>query len=508
MPCRTGQKEKGVAMLVHDLIRQGRAGDPALVDNGRRISYGELTKATTACRDRLYGQGIRRGDRVAIFSRNSAEYVYAYMAVASLGAISVPINFQLSNREIAYILKDAGAKLLLTYKPLQLGDAMSALDADDVPQQDIQDCGTTDDSLASAPKLPEDFSEREPCVIIYTSGTTGNPKGAVLSHLNLVKNAEQMRIMTCKREHRVLCVLPMYHCFGWTCSVLYPLYCGASIIILDSFTPKETIEVIRTEKITDMYVVPSICSLLTKLAKPEDMASLRLVVSGGTTLPLKIEQDFISKFGVSIAEGYGLSEASPVVTMNPSDRVKVGSIGPLIPDIEARFIDSEGNEVPKGEPGELVIKGDNVMIGYWNLPEATAEALRDGWLHTGDVARMDEEGYIFIVDRLKDMIISMGENIYPREVEELVYKFPGIREAAVIGVDDKLRGQAGACFYSMQEGQKLNLRELKKFLQQNLALYKIPREFHELPELPRTATGKIAKREILKIFLTKKGLKD
>ena len=493
-------------MFVHEIIQQGRETDPAIVDQDRRFTYGELSKAVSAYRNRLYADGIRVWDRVAIFARNSAEYIFAYMAIASLGAIVVPINFQLSKREIAFILKDSGAKILLTYQTMQLDQELQDMGhLGSIVQYDIYSYGKPDASLPDAPSLPSSFDETNPCVIIYTSGTTGSPKGAVLSHRNLVSNsAEQMRIMTCKREHRVLCVLPMYHCFGWTCSVLYPLSCGASIVILDSFSPKETIDVIRTEKITDMYVVPSICSLLTKLAKPEDMASLRLVVSGGTTLPLKIEQDFIEKFGVSIAEGYGLSEASPVVTMNPSNRVKVGSIGPLIPGVRARFIDAEGNDVPQGEAGELIIQGDNVMLGYWNLPEATKTALRGGWLHTGDVARMDEEGYIFIVDRLKDMIISMGENIYPREVEEIIYRFPGILEAAVIGVEDKLRGQAGACFYSMQEGQTLDLRGLKKFLQQNLALYKIPREFHELPSLPRTSTGKIAKREIVKLYLEKK----
>ena len=499
------KKSERVDMLVHELIQRGQEQDLSIVDGKRRFTYGETSKAINACRNRLYAKGIRRGDRVAIFSRNSAEFIFAYMGVASLGAIAVPINFQLSSREIAYIIVNAGAEHLLTYQPLDLDGALSALDYDkELRQHRIQGIGNPDDNLPDAPGLPANFDDMQPCVIIYTSGTTGSPKGAVLSHRNLVSNAHQMRFMTCEKQHRVLCVLPMYHCFGWTCSVLYPISCGAAVVILDTFTPKETIDVIRTEKVTDMYVVPSICSLLTKLAKPEDMASLRLVVSGGTTLPLKIAQDFMDKFGIPISEGYGLSEASPVVTMNPTGKAKVGSIGPLIPGVKARFVDSRGNDVPTGEPGELLVQGDNVMLGYWQLPEATAAALKNGWLHTGDVAYPDEDGYIFIVDRIKDMIISMGENIYPREVEELIYQFPGIREVAVIGVDDKLRGQAGACFYSLNENETLDLRLLKKFLQKNLALYKIPREFHELKELPRTATGKISKRQILQDYLEKK----
>ncbi|MBR1694620.1 MAG: AMP-binding protein, partial [Selenomonas sp.] len=306
--------------------------------------------------------------------------------------------------------------------------------------------------------------------------------------------------MGCKAEHTVLSVLPMYHVFGLTCSVFYPFSVGATVVILDSFTPKETISTIRDEKVTDLYIVPSICSLLTKLASGEDMKTVRLVVSGGTTLPLKIQQDFMGKFGVDICEGYGLSETSPVVTMNPPEKPKVGSCGPIVPGLKWRLIDAEGNDVPQGEAGELVVKGDNVMLGYWNLPDVTHDAMRGGWFHTGDVARADEEGYLFIVDRIKDMIISMGENIYPREVEELIYQFPGIYEAAVVGIEDKLRGQAGACFYSVQEGCTVNVRELKKFLQANLALYKIPREFHIMEKLPRTTTGKIAKKTILTEF--------
>ena len=497
--------EKENNMYVHDLVRQGAPDTIALVDHKRRITYRELEESTNHCRNRLYAAGVRKGDRVGIFSRNSAEFIYAYFGITSLGAVAVPINFQLSNREIAYIIKDAGIKHFLTYEPLNLVDALAALRCDlKVTQHDIKTMGKAKKGLAEAPALPADFDVHSPCVIIYTSGTTGSPKGAVLSHRNLIANAEQMHIMGCKAEHHVLCVLPMYHCFGWTCSVLYPLYSGAEVVILDSFTPKETISVIREEKVSDLYVVPSICSLLTKLATADDMKSLRLVVSGGTTLPLKIEQDFIEKFGVDICEGYGLSEASPVVTMNPVGMAKVGSIGPAVPGIEWKLVDALGHDVPKGECGELIVRGDNVMLGYWNMPEATQDTLRGGWLHTGDVARVDDDGYLFIVDRLKDMIISMGENIYPREVEELIYQFPGIYEAAVIGIEDKLRGQAGACFYSLHEGASVNIRELKKFLQANLALFKIPREFHQMDSLPRTSTGKIAKRKILETFQEKK----
>ena len=350
-------------MFVHELILQGKPEAMAIVDHERRFTYKETQQAVNNCRNRLYAAGVREGDRVGIFSRNSADFVFAYMGATSLGAIAVPINFQLSNREIAYIIKDSGIRVLLTYQPLNLVDALAALRCDlKVTQYDIKTMAKDSKKLAEAPALSADFDEHKPCATIYTSGTTGNPKGAVLSHRNLVANCEQMRDngMGCKAEHNVLCVLPMYHAFGWTCSALYSFFSGATVVILDSFTPKETIAVIREEKVTDLYIVPSICSLLTKLATTEDMKTLRLVVSGGTTLPLQIQQDFIKKFGVDICEGYGLSETSPVVTMNPPEKPIVGSCGKIVPGIEWKLIDAEGNSVPQGEAGELIVKGENI----------------------------------------------------------------------------------------------------------------------------------------------------
>ena len=217
---------------------------------------------------------------------------------------------------------------------------------------------------------------------------------------------------------------------------------------------------------------------------------------------MKLANNFISKFNIPICEAYGLSEASPMVTINPTGHAKQGSIGPLMPGIEARFIDSEGRDMPRGQAGELLLKGDNIMLGYWNMPKETAEAIDSaGWLHTGDIAQMDDDGYLHIVNRIKEMFISMGENVYPREVEEIIYRFPGIKDVAVIGIEDSRRGQVGICFYSTQSSAEVNIDELKQFLQKNLAMYKIPRDFYKLDELPRTSTGKISKREILENFL-------
>ncbi len=478
-------------MFVHELIERGRPEDIAIIDQGRHITYHTLTETVRRYRCELYVLGIRCGTHVAIFSRNSAEYIFAYMAIVSLGAIAVPINFQLSRREIAYIVRDAETHYILTHRPLKLEEEMQA----DAPLElDILHFADANNEV-SIPALSPDFTSQEPCSIIYTSGTTGKPKGAVLSHQNITSNAIQVeKALQIRREDKVLCVLPMYHCFAWTTCVTNPLYCGATITILDAFTPKETIRLIRKERLSILYVVPSICALLSRLASVEDLETVRNVIIGGTTLPRKIADDFAAHFGRDIMEGYGLSEASPVVAVNPPGHVKVGSIGLPLPGVEVKISGAEG------ETGELLVRGDNVMSGYWKQPEATQDAIRNGWLHTGDIARMDADGYLYIVDRLKDMIISMGENIYPREIEELVYQYPGIREAAVIAIPDRLRGQAGCCFYSVQENTTIDIRALKKFLQQNLALYKIPRDFRELPDLPKTSTSKIAKKELARLY--------
>ncbi len=485
-------------MLVHEIINNGYEADIAVVDEGHRITYAALKQGINRYRNRLYALGIRQGDRVGIFSRNSAEFIYAYMAAASLGAINVPINFQLSPRETAYIIQDAGVEHLLTYEPITFDEPLN------VTQYDIATFG--DEPAPDAPALPADFDENNPCVIIYTSGTTGNPKGAMLSHKNLVCNTRQCEVFKCRRDCRVLCVLPMYHCFEWTCAVLNTFYRGAANHVLRMFKPKDMIDMVRDQEITDIIAVPSIFKLVTALAKPEDFKTVRFFMSGGTTLPDKIVDEFKAKFGAPIAEGYGLSEASPAVFLTTHGEERQGSCGKLLAGTEVRLVDENGCDVPQGEVGEVWVRGGQVMLGYWNNPKATAEALdADGWLHTGDVGKVDADGYYYIVNRIKEMIISMGENIYPREVEEVVYRFDGIKDAAVIGVDDKLRGQVGACFFEVQDGATVNVRELKQFLQKNLALYKIPREFKQIAEMPRTSTGKISKRKILEDYLAAKG---
>lgn len=483
-------------MLVHELLYFGDPDHRAVFDQGRSYTYQELRNLVRLCRNALYAQGVRQRTPVAIFSRKSVHYIAAYLALASLGAIAVPINSQLSQRETGFILRDSEAKILLTDTPFDWASQEATCDLEGSLRQLPLEV-YLENREPDAPALPASFTDQEPFIIIYTSGTTGRPKGALLSHANVTCNAWQFQqVLRITEDDRVLAVLPLYHCFCLITALLNPLLVGASIYLYDSVNMKDLAHFIRDMGLTVLYLVPSLCSLLIRRGQPEDLDSVRYTVLGGTAMPLSLLRAFEAKYHQPIIEGYGLSEASPVVSVNPPERVKRGTIGLPLPRIQVKVADPSGREVPRGERGELLLKGPNVMLGYWHLPEATADALVDGWLHTGDVVVEDQDGCLRIVDRLKDMIISMGENIYPREIEELVYAYPGIDEAAVIGIPDKLRGQAGCCFYTVREGETVDPRALKKYLQQNLAIYKVPRVFRQLEAMPHLATGKIAKKEL------------
>lgn len=483
-------------MLVHELIFRGEA-DKIAFTGQEPVMYGLFQKKVEAYRAYLYAHGVQEGDNVGLFSRNSKEFIYAYMAVIGLGGVVVPLNFQLSSREIAYILKDAEVKTLVTMQELDIADALVQMGAEwQVAQHTIaaiEQAIAEEGAYTDAP-LCTTIDDSHDCVIIYTSGTTGNPKGAVLTHKNLISNATAFNsFVSVSSADNVLCVLPMYHAFSWMCAVINPLYYAASITILDAFAPKETMAAIADEKVTVVYGVPAIFNILARSGDTELLKTVRTFVSGGASLPESVAQKFFDRFGVKIQEGYGLSEASPVVTVNPIEKIKIGSIGIPLPGIEVK-VDVREGEYSGREVGELLVKGPNVMRGYYRLPEATAAALQDGWLHTGDVVYRDEEGYLFIVDRLKDMIITSGENVYPREIEELLYAYDGILEAAVVGVEDKLRGQSVKAFITLEADKTVDVKEVKQYLLKNLALYKVPREIVILDALPKNQTGKIMKR--------------
>lgn len=484
-------------MLVHQLIYQGEDNRIAFYDK-TEITYKQLQQEVVSYRDYFFAAGIRAGENVGLFSRNSVEFVISYMAIASLGAVVVPLNFQLAAREIAYIVKDAQMKHLVSAERLNLAAELAHYGyQQQVTQLIIPEFNQilAQQRFSPAPPLDAGFSDSRPCVIIYTSGTTGNPKGAILTHKNLISNAAAFReVLPVQATDNVLCVLPMYHCFAWTCAVLNALLCGSSITILEAFSPKETIATINKYGVSVVYGVPPMYNFLSRMGEADDLANVRFFVSGGASLPEKVAVQFLERYGKNIIEGYGLSEASPVVTLNPVEKTKYYSIGKALPGLDVKVLGSKDEPLPPGVVGELVVKGPSVMLGYYNLPLETSLALRDGWLHTGDLAYQDKDGYFYIVDRLKDMIISNGENIYPRQIEELLYAYPGITEAAVIGVPDELRGQAACAYIVMGEGQTFDKKAVKEYLQTHLAGYKIPRDFIVIDTLPKNQTGKVLKR--------------
>jgi len=483
-------------MLVHQIINHTDSNQVAFLGL-QQITYGDLEQKVTQYKNFFYQQGIRPGENVGLFSKNSPEFIYSYLAVVSLGAVVVPLNFQLVPREIAYIIQDANIKILITMTELDLAAELTSYHYN---QQLIQliipkfnEAMETLDQVAVP--VPAIFDDHTLCTIIYTSGTTGLPKGAMLTHRNLVSNAQAFSLL-CPHSpaDRTLCVLPMYHCFAWTVAVLTPLLNGCSIKILESFNIRETISSIRDNQLTIIAGIPTMFRLFTQWAAAEDFVHVRLFISGGSSLPQEISQSFMEKMGKQVVEGYGLSEASPVVSLNPVSNVKYCSVGKPLPGIDVRIISSDNLDLPPGQTGELLVRGPNVMLGYYKLPEDSTKAIQNGWLYTGDLAYIDKDGYIFIVDRIKDMIITSGENIYPREIEEILYTYPSVAEVAVIGVPDKLRGTTVCAYVVPTEGHLLNKKLLQGYLQKKIAAYKMPREFIIVNSLPKNSTGKILKK--------------
>ncbi len=490
---------EGDYLLVHDLIQTGTGDKIAIYEKGASYSYAQLQDKVARYRSYLQAKGVRPRDNVALYAKNSAAFIFSYMAIASLGGVVVPLNTMLTPREIAFILKDAEVKHIISDRDLSFADQYEegAVPPVKLLIPDIE-------KELSQERFPEPpavtLQNSDPCVILYTSGTTGRPKGALLSHRNLVSNAEAFTAVTeSGPDDNTLSVLPMFHSFGWTCCIAASLYNGASVTIVETFAPKEVIATIRDQGITMVMGVPAMYNFYTSLAKPEDLAGVRLFVSGGASLPLEIIERFYEKTKKHVIEGYGLSEASPVVSFNPLKLTKPGSIGLPVKDNKVKIVDDSGKELGCREIGELLVQGPNVMIGYYNLPAETAETLRNGWLHTGDLAYLDEDGYIFIVDRKKDIVIVSGLNVYPREVEEILYQYPAIKEAAAIGVPDKSRGESVRAYVVLKEDMKLDKKELRAFLKKNLAKFKLPREIIEIEALPKNATGKILKKELRKL---------
>lgn len=480
---------------------------PAFLFRRRRLTYRELAAAARTAAALLRRSGVRPEERVVLMLPNLPEFGIGYLGILMAGATVVPLNPLLKTEEVRYILEDSGTTAMMCLQaslPLLHAARQSLGRPIPVVVMDAP-AGAAGDSSYLAP--PPDLAPLAPArphvadiaACLYTSGTTGKPKGALLSHGNLIANLESFRqVLRLTEEDVFLAVLPLFHAYGGTVLFWEPLSLGASIVVEPRFVPDALLTAILQHRVTMFAGVPSMYAVLAGTPRPPgDFSALRLCISGGAPLPTEVLRAFEARYGIPIYEGYGPTECAPVLTVNPPfGKRKIGSVGPPIPQVELRVVDGQGKPLSPGEIGEIVARGPNVMRGYLNRPGETAEVLRDGWYHTGDLGRVDEDGYYYITDRKTDLILVGGLNVYPREVELVLCSHPAVAEAAVIGTPDPVRGEAPKALIILREGKDVSVQELLQWCRQRLANYKVPRSVVVVPDLPKTVTGKILKTEL------------
>jgi long-chain acyl-CoA synthetase len=476
------------------------AGDrPAVKLDDVVLDYEALWGATAHAAGLLRSLGVGEGDRVGMQMPNVPYFPVIYFGALRLGAVVVPMNPLLKDREVAYHLSDSGAKAIVAWHGFaQAAEAGAA--------QAGAECVIADDGFVQRLGEAEPFTDLvdraddDPAVIIYTSGTTGTPKGATLMHTNLAAGAETARELVDAGPDSVgLATLPLFHVFGMNSVMNMAVHCQGMITMLPRFEPGKALEIIQRDKVTSFAGVPTMYAAL--LHHPDhdsyDTSCLELCVSGGSAMPVEVLRAFDDAFGAKVLEGYGLSETTGMGSFNLPDRErKPGSIGLPVGGTEFRLVDDEDNDVGEGEPGEVVMRGPFVMKGYWNRDDATRDVMRGGWFHTGDIATRDDEGYYFIVDRKKDLIIRGGYNVYPREIEEVFYEHPAVREVAVLGVPHDDLGEEVGAAVALKDGESATPEELRDYIKQRVAAYKYPRRIWIVDELPKGPTGKILKREV------------
>jgi len=486
---------------------------PAILFHDQAITYADLAARVNRLAHALRGRGLTRGQRVALLLGNVPEMTIGYYAAVAAGGVCVPANPLLKGAELAHIWGDSDVRFVVTVPPLvpvarealaQLGGGRTLISIgsrSDVPA----DLATFDELLAEGRETPPEplgIEETEPAVCLYTSGTTGRPKGALLSHRNLVTNCRQVAAaLQLTTDDNLLTFLPLFHSFGGTVCQNTALFAGARFTLVEQFHPLRILDVIEKARPTIFPAVPAIYAALLQIPaeRKPDLSSLRACFSGGAPMPLAVMEAFEKRFGAPILEGDGPTECSPVTSVNPLGGVrKCGTIGLPVEGVEMRIVDDQDRELPDGEVGEIVVRGDNVMLGYHNQPEATAEAMKGGWYHTGDLGTRDGDGYFSIVDRKKDMLIVGGLNVYPREVEEVLYTHPAVADAAVIGAPDELRGEVPLAVVAFKPGQSATAGELTTYCRERLANFKVPRKVIFRESLPRSGSGKVLKRLLRK----------
>ena len=466
-----------------------------------RVSFRDVRDRADRVAGALRQRGLERGDRLALWLPNRPEFLWAWFGAAKAGVAVVPVNPALTVEEAAYVIGDAGARLLIA--PGDRAPDAAAVQVACPALADVVDADAGFGALLDSPPGSDpDVGPDDLAAIVYTSGTTGRPKGAMLTHRNYLFDAEGFaRAAKITAEDRFLCVLPLFHVNAQVASTLGPMLRGGALVLMPGFSPSTFLPALERYRATSFSGVPTVYSILNQLPDAEryDLSALRVCICGAAPMPVATFETFERTYNAFILEGYGLSEGTCVSTLNPLDGRprKVGTIGVALPGQRVRVVDERGEGVAPGTVGEIVTRGDHVMRGYWNDPEATAEAVRDGWLWTGDLGRMDADGYFTIVGRRKEMIIRGGENVYPKEIEEVLHRHPAVAEAAVVGLPDRQWGETVAAFVVLRDGAGPDAGALVDFARQRLAAFKVPSEVRFVEALPKTATGKVRKRALV-----------
>ena len=493
--------------VTHHLERASKLfpSKTALIFEDKSFTYFQLNQLVNRVANSLSKLEINQGDRVALFLPNIPEFIISYLGILKLGAISVSINVMLKSSEVSYILDDCTAKIVITTEELS-----EQVKSNDLPEleniliaEGEANIGTSLASLIAnaSPHLQAvELENTTPAAIVYTSGTTGFPKGATLSHGNIISNMySQNRCCGMKPDDHLLLFLPLFHCFGQNAILNSALNVCATIILQRRFKLENVLETITNEKITMFFGVPTVyLKLLNADTSNYDLSSVSYYFSAAASMPVEVAQKWQEKFGQVIHEGYGLTETSPCACYNNDLKYKLGSIGTPIDNVEMKIVDADGHRLEPGKLGEVAIRGPNIMLGYWNRPSHTAKVIQNGWLHTGDLGRIDEDGFFYIVDRLKDMINVSGFKVYPAEVENVLYQHPAIAEVAVYGVTDPMKGEIVRANIVLKAAQSLNEEAIITFCRQNLATYKVPQAFEFVRSIPKNPVGKILKRQLRK----------
>ncbi len=476
------------------------------------VSYSQLDALSNKVANFLYDLGIRKGDKVSVYLPNIPEYVYLYLGIPKIGAVTGPVNALFKPREVKFVVGHSEAKAIITIPKFveiinQIKGELPNLKYVIIIGEPVEGTLNYSELMEKAsPNAPPEVNideKKDPAAILYTSGTTGFPKGVLQTHFNIRRNAEMIRdFMDAKEYYRFMLILPLFHVNAQIVTIMGPLVIGASSILTPGFSAQTHWETVAKYKASTFSCVPTVLSVLLKMPYENlDLSSLEFIICGAAPLPVEVFRAFEDTFKCKVVEGYGLTEGTCASSVNPlptetEDRRKIGSIGLPLPGNEMKIVDSQGNDLPPNSKGEIVVKGDNVMKEYFKNPEANAETLKDGWLYTGDIGHMDEDGFFYITDRKKDMIIRGGENIYPREIEEVIYSHPAVSLGTVIGVRDEIYGELPKAFIVLKEGESIAEEEIIAYCKKHLADFKVPKYVEFRASLPQTPTGKIMKQPL------------